>query len=212
MSKSPNKGKNTNNKKNESHERFNPLGGYPGFKGLRAAGTVHSVIGQSTVGAVVTANGVAPAYYGKYFTIGELDNFSSLSAVFDQYRITKIDCWLLPSITNVTDGTQTVPEIYSAVDIDDGATPASVSQLYQYESTVASKALCGHYHSWVPRASLAAYGTAGFVSSANVVSPWIDCSSSSVQHYGIKVAITAGSPPIKYDLIFRIHADFQSLH
>ena len=101
----------------ENHTSFNPLGRYPGFVGLRSAGAVHKVIGQGSVPSCLTISSISPQYYSRYFVAGDLDNFSSLSAVFDQYRITQIDCWLIPSVATNTDGAQTVADIYSAVDL-----------------------------------------------------------------------------------------------
>ena len=198
--------------KKEVHCSFNPLGSYPAFTGLKAAGAIHKVIGQGTVPAALVANSVSPQYYSRYFVGGDLDNFSSLSAVFDQYRITKIDVWFVPSVTNNTDGTQTVSDLYTAVDIDDASTPTALNQLFQYESVIATKALTGHHHSWSPQLSVGAYGSTGFIQSVNERNKWIDCGSSTAQHYGIKAALSVGTLPVKYDLIFRIHAEFQSLH
>lgn len=114
-----------------------------------------------------------------------VSQFSSWSAVFDQYRIMEIEVWIsadLPTASNVFVGAQ---NLYSVIDYDDGSNLSTVAQALAYENVIAGPMNNGHYRKWRPHIATAAYSGV-FTSFKNEVSPWIDVASPGVQHYGIK--------------------------
>jgi hypothetical protein len=125
-------------------------------------------------------------------SLTQLDQASSFQALFDQYRITTVTIQFRPLYPrqSFVPGTDIPPLIYTVVDYDDGVLPTSPAQLREYQ--------CCAIHEtdafvvmFQPHCALAAYsGT--FTSYANVKSPWIDCASSAVPHYGLKLCVLAG--------------------
>jgi len=112
--------------------------------------------------------------------------------MYDQYQIVAVDVMIVPTVTMGTptspaDGWMTV-----TVDYDDVSTPTSLSELYQYDQAAQFSATENIRMTVRPRAALAAYSGA-FTSYANLGNMWIDCGSSSVQHYGLKLGLPATS-------------------
>jgi hypothetical protein len=163
---------------------------------------------QTLVGAsaLVTSTSV-PTFVAEYFTLGQLDQVSTLAALFDQYCINRIETWLLPRVFAATD---TTGEVASVVDFDDASALTTFAQATDYQNCIVGKPIEGHYRNFIPHVALAGYGGA-FTSYVNVSHQWIDCSSTAVQHYGVKFAATVTGVAITYDLMVRYHLSFRNV-
>jgi hypothetical protein len=139
-------------------------------------------------------------------------DFSSLAAVFDQYRINMIEIRLTPHAPNAfITSTQPVGQLYTVLDYDDATALASGAAAVAYSDCIVSPPYANQRRCFRPRVALAAYSGA-FTSYANVASPWIDASSSTVNHYGVKTWIDPGAAGALavYDLVVRTHFEFRS--
>jgi hypothetical protein len=104
--------------------------------------------------------------------------------------------------------------LLSVVDFDDATALTLESDYQQYQTCVQTSATLSHYRSWKPHAAIAAFGSGVFSSYANLESPWIDCGSPNVQHYGLKVGMTAADAAgsvVVYDLYARFHVEFRQV-
>lgn len=130
------------------------------------------------------------------FKLSDLVQATTFTALYDQYRISKIKVIIgrTANMQPVGNATQalTFPsqQLWYVVDTDDASTPGSLSVIQEY-----AKAQCRNvledkevHISWKPSCADALYAGA-FTSYGNRVSPWIDCSSPSVEHYGLKLCI-----------------------
>jgi hypothetical protein len=161
---------------------------------------------QATAAAIITT-GAIPVYYSKYFNGGDIDQFTSFAAVFDQYKFDLIEAWIVPRSSTSANET----EYASVIDYDDANNLTSVQSALDYTNCNFTSMNEGHYHRWVPHLAVASYsGT--FVSYTNVTATWIDCVSNAVQHYGIKVAAQASNTTVAtFDLNFRITISFRNV-
>jgi hypothetical protein len=146
-----------------------------------------------------------PAAASVYFTLSALDQSSSLTTVFDQYRIVMIESTFYPQSAAPPNGLVT-----SVIDYDDASTLASVGQALDYSNAMTVIGSVGFTRTFRPHCAVAAYSGA-FTSFANEESPWIDCASASVQHYGIKLASTPTSSVIVYNAINRLWLQFRNV-
>lgn len=159
----------------------------------------------------ITSNVAVAVFAGFSFAASAIDQISSLTAVFDQYRIDEIEAWLWPRITGGTGTTVDVGMFASAVDYDDATALTGFNQALDYQNVLVSDGRQGHYHRFKPHCALAAYSGA-FTSFSNVASPWIDAASTGVQHYGLKTAWTAcDSTGYTYSLQTRLHMSFRNV-
>lgn len=160
--------------------------------------------------AFLSTSTTVPTFAGTTFTVAGLDNFASLSAVFDQYRIDLIEVLLVPKISEVLGSSTSVGTFVSAVDLDDGNVPTVFGQVASYNGAIMTNGTQSHYHRWKPMFAVAAYSGA-FTSYAES-GGWVDCASSSVQYYGIKAANTVAGQAQGIDILTRIHMSFRAIH
>jgi len=136
-------------------------------------------------------SGAATNCLSPFFSL--LDQAASWGAIFDQYRIDRVDHVFRPlfAAQNFSSGAGDLPpSIYTVIDYDDNVT-ANIASLRQYTS-LAIHEFETFRVSYRPHIALAAYSGA-FTSYANVVAGWIDLGSQGVGHFGCKVAVGAGS-------------------
>jgi len=151
-----------------------------------------------------------PTFGGLIFQVSALGNFASLSAVYDQYRIDRIEV-LIYNDDQTSATPATAPGTFmSVVDVDDGATPTSLLQLGGYSSCVETPGNQSHFHAWQPQFAISAYSGA-FTSFASSTG-WVDCASSSVQYYGIKYGSTATPIVVDYSAVIEYVVSFRTLH
>jgi hypothetical protein len=101
--------------------------------------------------------------------------------------------------------------LYSVVDYDDNTALASVGAATDYSNCVTCPQSLGVYRHFKPHCANALYGGSVFTSYGNLTSPWIDAASSSVPHYGVKIAASATSSAAQtFDLVIRLHTEWKS--
>jgi hypothetical protein len=153
----------------------------------------NSITIQGTVEAasLFTSSTTVPTYSGTIFALSGLSNYTAYTAVFDEYKIDKIEMWIFNAAGpgNVTATSFGIGTWNSAVDYDDGNTPTSISQVSDKQTNVASSIFAAHYHSWVPRYAIDAY--VGTFTGFGTARGWLDCASPTVQHYGVKTSCAA---------------------
>jgi len=163
---------------------------------------------RGLITAILTSSNSIPTFYSTYFTANSIDQFSSFAAVFDQYRFDLIEVWISSQEAHNTSVNSA--KYASVIDYDDSAALTLYQQALDYTNCVETPSQDGHYHKFIPHVAVASYsGT--FVSYNNVTSPWIDCTSTTVQHYGIKVAHQTSSSSNILDLQYRYNVSFRNV-
>jgi len=161
---------------------------------------------EANAGTLVTTSTSTPSFGSLYFTVAGLDQISSLTAVFDQYRVNMVEAWILPFF-----GTSNGYTSYaSVIDYDDASNLTTYAQALDYTNVVETQISNGHYRKFVPHIAVAAY-SGSFTSYENVTAPWIDCSSTAVQHYGLKIASPATSVSSTITATYRLHVSFRNV-
>jgi len=155
--------------------------------------------------AAWTVSASVPTFNAFSFYASLIDQWTQLAAVFDQYKITKLQVWIVPQTTGPTLG-----ETASVIDYDDTTALTTFAQALDYQNCLVGKSNEGHYRSFRPHVAVAGY-TGSFGGYTNVKSPWIDCTSGTVLHYGVKVASTVASGANAYDLVTRYHISFRNV-
>lgn len=165
---------------------------------------------QSFEPAVITSSTSVPTFTGSAYTVGTLDQASTLIALFDQYKIERIEVWMIPRVSTNGIGTGNPGLFHSVIDFDDFNVLGTVAQALDYTNVVMGSGLDGHYRTWVPHVATAAYSGA-FTSFANETAPWIDAASASVQHYGLKTAWTVTDLALTMDVVVRLHTAWRNV-
>lgn len=168
---------------------------------------IYGIVQEFTSLALGTTSTSVNTYFSADFALSLLDQVSSLTALFDQYRVHEIEAWITPRCIQSSNA----PTQYcTVVDLDDYTVLSTYPSATDYQNIVQSTVYDGHYRRWRPRAAVAAYsGT--FVSYANVGNMWMDCASTGVQWYGLKGAVALTTTAFPIDLVYRVHLQFRNV-
>jgi len=174
---------------------------------LRSGDNLPYRISQFLVASTLFSTSTSINTFGSAnFILNNLDNIASFQNLFDQYRISEIEVWLEPNGEFVNSG----GFLYTLVDYDDSTVLTSLTSTADFPNVLVSNSTDGHYHRFTPHVAVAAYsGT--FTSFTNVAAPWIDTSSPSVQHYGIKAACSVTASSIGIVIRSRYHIEFRNV-
>jgi hypothetical protein len=162
---------------------------------------------------ILTSSAGADVFYATAFQLANVDQFTSWTAVFDQYMIEALEVWLIPTYQSTSGGASN-SVIYSVIDYDDSSTPVSVTALRQIQNCVETTAYEGTYRRWVPHIAMTTQNSTGSSTasgSANRPSTWIDSATQSVNHYGFKCAMKASSVTTTLRLVVRYHMAFRNV-
>jgi hypothetical protein len=161
---------------------------------------------------LITTSTIVDTMGGIYFGVSGLNQLATLQGLFDQYKIIEIEVWIQysPVTTTVTAGQEIASQYATVVDYDDANSPASYNALLEFEDALATTLSAGHYHRFKPHVAMAVYSGA-FTSFANIPAPWIDSASSTVQHYGVKVAAQLSNVANPITITYRLHTLWRSL-
>lgn len=170
----------------------------------------------------VTYNAIASASTTAYdWTLSGIPGYTEFTNLFDQYRIRKIVMKFVPrfnsfSFADYTSTSTEVPSWVSAIDLDDSTPPTDADELMQYATV--------KYHVWnrpftrviYPRTATAMYSGAFTSYGSTPSKQWIDCASTGVKYYGLKLATTtyssanSGEAP-SWDIIIDYYVQFRGM-
>jgi hypothetical protein len=144
-----------------------------------------------------------------YFTLNQLTQAASFGALFDQYRIAMVEVCIKTRVNSQTSLTSNAGILFAYEDFDDAALP-TLGTAEQRANAQFSSGYESQVHRFVPHVANAVYSGA-FTSFGNVTAPWIDCSSLTVQHYGLKAVWTPTSSIMNWDVLARLHVQFRNV-
>lgn len=163
----------------------------------------------------VTGSAAAPVAGALVFRLSDLPGYTDFTNLYDQYRFVAVSVKFIasyPEYNAVPAGTSQWGLFFTALDLDDGATP-TVGLLHENATMIASHPTRDVTRRLVPHSAVAAYAGA-FTSYANKIGDWIDSSSPGVDHYGVKYLLEAcvgTSLPI-YNVEATYALEFRSTH
>jgi len=168
-----------------------------------------------------TTNVTSDPCFATFFTLADIPQSSTFTALFDRYRINRVEVTFTPVQNNnqAQSGSVivSVPDysLYYVVDVDDASVVAPVTSLMEYEGCKRHSLLSGPITvGFKPHVAVAAYSGA-FTSYANQADEWLDCGSPSIQHYGLKwgfpVPLSTGYGQIPCSVTVRYFVEFKNV-
>jgi len=155
---------------------------------------------------VTTSSSGAEVDGASTFNLGQLAQQSTLSALFDQYRLVEIEFWLTPTYQNYIGGASNA-RYAVAVDYDNSTT-VSFSALLQYPNVQDVSANTGVYVRFKPHTTLSSQTNN---SAANLTDMWVDCASPGQNWFGVKWAVPATSVTYTLNSCARYHFQFRNV-
>jgi hypothetical protein len=130
-----------------------------------------------------------------FFTMSGIQNSSSYTAVFDQYKYEYVRIELKPTANAIglyTSSATSLPPLYLVIDYDNATNLTGISAAQQYDNCMILEVHESASRAIRPRMAVAAY-SGSFASYANAASGWVDCASNTVQFYGFKWVLQAAT-------------------
>jgi hypothetical protein len=148
------------------------------------------------------------------FKLDDLTQVSTLSALFDQYRIDRVHLRIRPKNTafflaSVASPNQASPDIYVVADYDDSTAPASTSDLKQYQNVVIMNGVDSCDVVIEPSITPAVFSGGAFSGYGVEGSRWLDIANTAIPHYGVKFAVTALQASATYSYQWDVEAWYQ---
>lgn len=206
------KGTNQDNDQKISHT-WSLLGDpFPAFRNPRLDNQVYNFVRNLDQGTIFTTSVAVPTFGNFAVQLANLPSFADFSSLFDQYRFTRIEYWIYskPGTTGTTNNLLG-SKICTVIDYDDSTNLTSFAQAQEYQSCIMTTLSDGHYRSLTPHVANAVYAGGVFTSFGNMTSPWIDIASSTVPHYGLKVAAEASQVATEIIAQVRVHIQVRNV-
>jgi len=159
----------------------------------------------------IVSSAVGNTYSNFFIQLSFFDSVATFQSFFDQYRIPVYEVEYLPRCSMNTVGGTSFGTFYTVVDYDDANALTSLGQASDYPNCLETEGYKSHKHVLRPHIAVAAYAGGAFTSYANEEAPWIDCTSSSVAHYGVKTAWSATTAANTYDIRVRAWLQFRNV-
>lgn len=162
--------------------------------------------------AQITTSTSVSTFRSYAISVSNFSDIVEMASVFDQYRITYVECKFVPNITEALSSTPLSGGVYSVIDLDDANLFTSVTDALDYNSLQTWKPMETIQVAFRPRVAQAVFGSSVFGSFANTVAPWIDAASATAEHYGLKIAIGTTTTAVTYSPFFRVHCEWRMAH
>jgi hypothetical protein len=150
---------------------------------------IHSLVNKG----VITSTSAAEGLYAFSFALSDVADYLNYVAIWDIYAIKQVVITLVPlTLPSAPSTGPAYAFAYVAPDFDDATTPANAIAMLSY-ATVAHLGPSEKYTLKIqPSVDIATTTSAAASINGvfNKTSPWLDCSSPSVPHYGLKAAVT----------------------
>lgn len=166
------------------------------FSVLTTAGTVPLNNTKRTV--YPSASGLAGFYdiaYATTFQLADIRNVAAWAQMFDAYKIMRVGC-SIEYLNNVSavNSTGLMPSLYTYWDQDDANIPLSVVQIQGKQGVrrqqFGNKGVTSYKTSARPHVAQDVLAAGGSIAAIVGKSQWLDCVSTDVQHYALKMVIT----------------------
>jgi len=159
---------------------------------------------------VLSSNTVADYFPAYNYALQYLTAYGEFTALFDQYRIVRVETTFMPTITELGSlGTFVNSYLLTAIDYDDANAYSSLNDAIQVATASITPLTKSVTRGFTPRVALAAYSGA-FTSYAQAPpGQWIDCASPGVQHYGLKCAIPLTGSLQTWRVLHRYFLEFR---
>jgi hypothetical protein len=198
-------------KKGKLEKTFSDVSSLPGMAiSEKMANQVWTHVETQVDLAFITTSNAGAVFAEHTVTLsGDVNDYTSLIAIFDQYRCTRVQFWLVPRIgpAQITAAANT-GLVASVVDYDDAGAP-TFAQLLEYRNVLVGPGSQGHYRDFKPHTAMAVYAGA-FTSFANMADEWLDCASSGIYYYGVKTGFEVTDSAYIYDAIIRTTWEFRN--
>jgi len=177
----------------------------PGISNYVATNTPYRFSQQLESLAWQTTSVGAATFNSYAFTFSLLNDAANYALIFDQYKIDRLEFWLVKRTASGSPG-----PLHTTIDYTDATSYTTIAQALDNTNCATAEGTEYHYRAFRPHIAVASY-SGSFASFTSVPSTWISMVSTGVQHYGFKIACEISSVATIYDLFVRVHFECRSV-
>jgi hypothetical protein len=156
----------------------------------------------------LTTNAATETGYGFSFSLNDLDEVSSFTTIFDQWKIDEVLIQFEPRLSQFNTVSSSIGRLLTVLDYDDAITPTGSAYMRPYSTLLDTPCYDRQVRVVQPRFAVAAYSGA-FTSFANT-NGWVDSASPGVLYYGVKALTTVASVGFAvYDVVCKYTLSFR---
>ncbi len=165
-------------------------------KTSRALGKREAVVRTSRTAELASLSITTTDQLAAYaVALEDLPGYSTIANAFDEYRILKLTFSFHPAMSDnyweTTSGSAVgLPVLMTAIDYDDAVTPANKDAVLRYDTCVVHHHESQLVRSFKPKVSVTYWQNAVSSGFGSASDRWLDCSSSGIEHYGIKCCLS----------------------
>jgi hypothetical protein len=161
--------------------------------------------------ASYTSSTTTPTATSYVFQLNQLDQYTTLSALFDQFRFHRVSLTFKPRVTQVFSLSGAIgANIYTVIDYDDNTNLTTASVAREYGTCQENGPHETFTRALKPKCAVATYNGA-FTGYGNPAHMWFDVASSNIMFYGLKVFVPTCSAVQVWDLIVTYEMEFKSV-
>ena len=154
--------------------------------------------GSAIVGALLRQNSASDVFASFAFALADIPNISSIGALFDQYRIDRIQFRLRSRnnalfIANQASPNYSTTNVYIATDFDDNSAPTTLLEIQQYDNAQVISSSDSIDLILDPAITPSVFASGAFSGYAvdDGDKYWLDLANTSIPHYGLKIGMSA---------------------
>jgi len=184
-------------------------------------GTGFTSGGSTQMSYIAQATDATLAFGSMAFSLQDLDQVTSFTALFDQYRIDRVVVQVKTRNPSVNFNSNSVanatpPSTFWVIDRDDSTQPTTLAQLRQYDNCQEAAVSDNVELDLQPSVTPAIYASGAFSGYAVArTGVWLDVANVAIPHYGVKFGITEISATATYtyywDLVFYYYLSFRNV-
>lgn len=153
---------------------------------------------------------VTPMAY--FFKLSDVVNSGEFTSLYDQYKITRVNCRFVPRSTSQNLSTNGRGYFMSVIDLDDASIGSvTIDALNQYQTKRETSMTSVHSRTLYPAMSAPLY-QAGAAFAYGPKKGWVDSAYPDVQHYGLKFLVYNPNPDaIIYNVTVKFYLSMRNV-
>lgn len=151
-----------------------------------------------------------PAYV---FQLNEIPNYTEWTALYDQYKISKVVVKLVPRNSQVVSPTANQGNLFSVIDYTDSNSLLSADEANEYASVKRTRGFKSHVRVLRPRLQVPLYKSGSLSWGYGSRSGWVNTTNPEVPHFGLKFfwECIGGVESVEFDQYVTYYVKFKNV-
>jgi len=170
-----------------------------------ASSKIHTFTRLALKGPILAT--VAGNHYSFSFSLSDLSSYTEWTALYDSYRIDKVDVRIMPGYRTSMPGAFVDVTLVTVVDFDDSSALTSLADYFEYSTARFCDPIIPNEFSIIPRFCVQSL-TGGRITAP--LGAWIDAANAIEPYYGLKIFASGTTASALWTVQLNYHLSFRS--